>query len=235
MANIEIRVESERGCGFRQPGGTYLVSDGLAAHCERFPVELGICPVCHSGIKPARGWTWINPAALLGLNAFTSCGAFACVGCPMNGSHSKAGLLWVGEKFYPTTADFNREADRMGVSRRISAIPKDFEVGKTWVLFAHRKAIENVCDVCNGLGNLDELTTDVDTECGKCDGEGKLYKSAIFHAFKPQRIEYVVKGTESENELDKLEERGFTLIKVVREQPSLLESSEIIQSSAAVN
>jgi hypothetical protein len=232
MANIEIRVEEERGCGFRKAGGMYLISDGLGAPCARFPVKLDVCPVCHSGIKPSRGWTWINPAGLLGFTEFTNCGGFACSGCPMNGSLDRAGLLWVGEKFYPTPAEFTHEAAKMGVSRRISAIPNDFKLGETWVLFAHRKAIVNDCEVCGGNIQLSD-----DTECGSCDGTGKKFMSGIFHAFKPLRIEYVVTGHESEDELDKLEKRGFTLVKVVPAQSSLMEAfeGETVQVSSAVN
>ena len=64
--NIQTIVnESERGCGFRKKGGLYLVSEGLAAPCGKLPIPLTVCPVCGQGIKPSRGWTWINGKKLV--------------------------------------------------------------------------------------------------------------------------------------------------------------------------
>jgi len=41
-------------------------------------------------------------------------------------------------------------------------------------------------------------------------------KAGIFHAFVPQRIEYILKGNETGEQLQDLEKRGFTLVKLVR-------------------
>ena len=41
------------------------------------------------------------------------------------------------------------------------------------------------------------------------------YKAGIVYAFRPERIEYVIKGNESTKELDKLVSRGITLVKVI--------------------
>jgi hypothetical protein len=116
----------------------------------------------------------------------------------------RVGLLWVGEKYYPTAQEFTREANFMGTSKRISAIPKDIEVGKTWVYLAHRKAISKI------------------TEKGEIE-----FAPGIFRAFRPERIEYVVKGTETEEELEKLEKRGLTLIKVIRDIDAQLKIEEV--------
>lgn len=75
----------------------------------------------------------------------------------------------------------------LGVSRRIAAIPRDFKLGETWVWLAHRRAIS------------------------KADG---TETAGVFRMFRPQRIEYVVNGTETEEELNRMEERGFTLVEV---------------------
>jgi len=42
-----------------------------------------------------------------------------------------------------------------------------------------------------------------------------IYEKGLFYAFKPTAIEYVVKGTETEQELLDKEKRGFTLVKIV--------------------
>ena len=50
--------------------------------------------------------------------------------------------MWVGERFY-TPRSFILEAERLGVSKLVSALPKGLEIGKTKVLLAHRKAWKN--------------------------------------------------------------------------------------------
>ena len=97
--------------------------------------------------------------------------------------------MWVGEKHYKTPGHFLKEANSMGISKRIATVPRDFVVGETWIMLAHMKAV--------------------------IDPHGKEEpKPGIFRAFRPTAIEYVVTGKEAEAELDKMEERGFTLVDV---------------------
>jgi hypothetical protein len=196
MATIETRHEAKRGCGYRKPGGLYLVSSGLLRPCGRLPIKLEICPTCNNGIKPARGWTWINFASLAADRPCLSEKMY-CIGCLLAPADSKipdgweltrAGLIWVGEKFYKTPREFASEAAHMGVSRRVTNLPRDFKVGETVILFAHRKAIEN---------------------------EDGSFTAAIFQAFRPAAVEYVVKEDDDAEKLERLEERGFTLVRVI--------------------
>ena len=53
----------------------------------------------------------------------------------------RVGLLWIGESFYPRPVDFLNEAANLGISRRLSKVPRAYKAGETWVLFAHPKAI----------------------------------------------------------------------------------------------
>jgi hypothetical protein len=77
----------------------------------------------------------------------------------------RAGLLWIGERFYPSPSHFIAESDSLGISRRLSAIPRDLEIGKTWVFLAHPRA-----DFVDGA-----------------DAAG------VFRIFKPERLERIVK------------------------------------------
>jgi hypothetical protein len=205
---IEIRNDQKRGCGYRKPGGLYLVSDGPGVPCGRLPVALERCPTCDQGIKPSRGFTWVDAGEIM---TKRSCAAKAaqCMACPtITGRH---GLIWVGEQFYPSPEAWTREAATQGVSRRIGALPKDFQLGETWVLVAHRKAIPVV--PCGEAVDL------VDT-CGRRTGHlgehhrDREYIPGVFHAFKPSAIEYVVRGDETPEELDALAKRGITPVKV---------------------
>jgi hypothetical protein len=202
---ITTKVEGARGCGYRK-NGIYLVSDGPGTACMKLPIPLGVCPTCSCGIKATRGFTWIN-SNLFEDRKCPKPGEGVCVGCPMNWKNVRMGLIWVGGRFYDRPEKFTREANAMGVSRRISQVPKDFKLGDTWIALAHRKAISMLPP--EGMG----------TE--------PLERAAVFHAFRPTRIEYVVRGDESEEEIERLEKRGFTLVKVIRDidtTPKIFES-----------
>lgn len=204
MATIQARHEGPRGCGYRKKGGLYLVSGKLAAPCGKLPCNLHVCPTCGQGFKPFRGWGWIDAVAAMGEKECAEHGGDTgrrCRQghgfCPLSDRELRergtwpAGLIWVGEKYYPTVESFTAEAAKQGISRRIKAVPKDFVLGETWVFFAHRKAGR-------------------DAEGNECP--------ALFQFFKPTAIEYVVKGDETEEELDRMEQRGIVLVDV-KEMP----------------
>lgn len=199
-AKVISKVVATRGCGRRKPGGLYMVSDGLGAPCGKLPLPLTRCPCCGHGIKFCRGWTWIEPKPLFdAVKCERSAGQ--CGFCPLSQwpDGERAGLLWIGEKFYATPGDFAREADLMGVSRRIQSVPRGFEIGKTWVLLAHIRGIVNATF-----------------------GETATTTPAIFRAFKPSAIEYVVTGDETEEKLEQLAARGFTLVRDIEPQTQAL-------------
>lgn len=189
---IKTVHDKERGCGWRKPGGLYLRSDGLLAECGRLPLVLERCPCCGAGVKPTRGWTWVNPR-LLFKDRPCSQARERCMLCRLNDAAlpERAGLLWIGGQFYKRPDDWISEVRSQGVSRRIHALPKGFEVGKTLVLAAHRQ---------------DHLANDQRT-----------WVPAVFHAFVPTAVEYVVKGTETESQLQLMEKRGITPVKVIRD------------------
>lgn len=200
---IETRIEGKRGCGYRKPGGLYLVGPPTGQDCCKLPFPLNICQCCGAGIRPARAWTWVDSTALIGDEVCTHPRGLEwqhdpshqAKPCPLENGLGTAGLVWIGEKFYPTPEIFLQEAREMGISRRIGAVPKDFKLGETWVLLAHRKG----CVVDN-------------------DGEQDL-GAAIFSVFKPTAVEYVVKGDETEEDLERIVKRGLTPIVVKNRVP----------------
>ena len=204
-----------RGCGHRKVGAVYLVGTGLADHCDRLPLALPeMCPCCGAGIKQARGWTWVNGERLLGGNHKLArnpipptndigllCDEDKCAVCRPAMLGERCGLLWVGKASY-TPGSFIKEAQDMGVSKRISQIPKGLEFGKTWVLLAHPEA---------------------------CPPEGKVEfgqdppqpRPGIFYCFKPTAVEKIVNESQAEDkaEMDKLEKRGITPVVVPDDDP----------------
>jgi hypothetical protein len=191
-----MAIEPQRGCGYRKVGGLYLVTMGAGRPCGKLPIRCGVCPTCHGGIKPNRGWTWIDPVPLFGT---MGCDRPAeCVSCPLAGTNlanlGPIGLIWVGEKFYPKPADFVAEANRLGISRRIPAVPKGLHIGETWVCFAHRK---------------------VDFPRMAEPGPG------LFYLAKPERLEKIVTESQSRDleAMAKLAERGITPVVVPDSDP----------------
>ncbi len=162
MLNVEISREEKRGCGYRKPAkdgvGIYLMSGQTSEPCERLPFPLDVCPCCGAGIKFSRAFTWVNAPALFDPEIIPICYCFNAdrkayndlsgghhhASCPLcNPSihpEGKAGLLWVGEKFY-SPRSFMQEVAKMGISKKIPAIPHGFEIGKHWIFLAHIKAI----------------------------------------------------------------------------------------------
>lgn len=200
-----MAVEKRRACGFRKVGGLYLVSEGLGAPCCKMPILLHICPTCNHGIKQSRGWTWIDPKPFTaGACASQPAEPFATTlqlltGGPLctlapntcNPLSDKVGLLWIGEAFYKTPSAFQIEAAEMGVSRRITAVPRGFEVGKHWVFLAHPKVKEN--PPAN-------------------PGDDVTWTPGVFRIFKPTAIEKILTESMAQDadEMAKLAKAGIT-------------------------
>lgn len=226
---VTVSVEGKRGCGYRKKGGLYLIGEGIALPCKLLPKELTVCPTCGAGIKFSRGWTKINPRALFALKKADEAIArdmnrAVCPPCPHDfcpgprwALEERAGLMWVGAKFYPTLEDFIQEAEKVGISKRIKSVPREFEIGKTWVLLAHIKAYRRPCPKIDLEGHSKVF-------CKLCDN-GFIYSPGIFYAFNPKRVEKVVDEETPKEEIKKLEDRGITpvIVKKKEEQEQLVE------------
>lgn len=211
LEDVEVSYEGKRGCGYRKGGGLYLVSSGTMEPCGKLPIRCEVCPTCGEGIRVARGFTWVDGDKLCDPEPHGD--PSHQLGCPLASPIGRAGLIWIGEKFYPTTLEFQREARELGVSRRITAVPRDFVVGETLVLLGHRKAIRDACPDCGDRAESEG--------CETCDEERVVFAPGIFTAFRPRAVEYVCKGEETEEELDALLERGIKPVRVEERQTEL--------------
>jgi hypothetical protein len=208
-----MAVEPKRGCGYRKVHGLYLVGGGIGVPCDRLPFELLVCSCCGQGIKQALGWTWIDVAKffngqhndMLSLDIPCRCAKGGCPLCAYPESMGKAGLLWIGEKFYKTPQHFIKEGTELGFSRRIKAVPHKFKVGETWIMLAHSKAVSRT-----------ETIQDAD---GSHDVE--VFKPGIFYVWLPQRVEKICVESDRDNteEMDKLSKRGITPVFVPDDDP----------------
>lgn len=217
-----MSVEKARGCGYRKIGGIYMVSGAFSATCDRLPLELSVCPCCGQGIKQSLGFTWVDPNKLFGGN-HNSGGAYSHCACPSSCAvcnpvlfGEKAGLMWVGKKFYKTTADFLKESAEMGISKRIRAVPRDFKVGETWLLLAHPEAVKK--DVIRLVDVKDEELREEMIQNGET--ERAVYAPGIFAAFRPERVEMLIQESKATvEELEALKKRGITPIIVPDNDP----------------
>ncbi len=197
-----MAIEGKRGCGYRKVGGMYFVGTGIAVGCHRLPFPLNVCPVCGAGIHFSRGYTWIQADKLFGIcEPLESCACLAAVResgliCPVcDPPADRAGLLWVGQAYY-SPGSFIAEALEMGVSKRIAQVPREFKVGETWVYLAHKHAVTNQSDLGFGSDTAESNST-----------------PGIFYAFRPQRIEKLIRKSDASDEtIEALKKRGITAI-----------------------
>lgn len=199
-SRIQEVIEVERGCGYRKEGGMYLVNYGGAFNCGKLPIPLTVCPVCGEGIRPSRAPRMLENPAALWLSIPCKPEETKCFMCPLGRIFGPTLLIWVGKEYYPTPHDFNKEADSLGISRRIAAIPRGFKLGETWVLLAHERAITRL-----EIGQEPSITP------------------GIFKAFKPERIEVVCTGDETPQQIDDYIARGLTPVIMKREQQLTIE------------
>jgi hypothetical protein len=212
---IETRYESSRGCGLRdEPGGMYLVGSGAVRDCGKLPVSLeslNYCPNCGEMlpvdymIKFTRAPRMLHNPELLWSRI--PCENGRCETCPLSNAFESgpALLVFVGAEHYPTVKDFTDEAIRMGISRRIPVVPKEFIPGKTWVMLAHTKAVVEQKPIWREDTGQMALVPRIET----------VYSPGIFGMFLPDRIEVVVTGNESNEKIEDYLDRGLTPVRII--------------------
>jgi hypothetical protein len=144
-----------------------------------------------------------------------------CMACPAGDldDEDKIGLIWVGKQFY-SPRSFSEEAERAGVSKRISQKPKWMKL-PCWVFVAHNDAIRVTCrgdDGCGGKGWIGKNATD-GKKCETCGGEGKISHAGVFFMFRATRFEKVIADTMTLAKREKLQKQGFKLVEVPANDP----------------
>ena len=191
-----MAVEAARSCGYRKVGGLYLVGGGsIIRQCDRLPYKIENCPTCGGGLKFSRGWTWLDWRVYAGDHP--GCHDNMNNNCPLcqpKADNQPYGLIWIGEKFYSPDA-FVKESLQLGISRRIpftgeiQRAPKLLKLGQTWVVFAHKHVIP----------------------LGKDEHNVEIFAPAVFHAFRPERLELLVWQKDAISErIAELEKAGIT-------------------------
>jgi hypothetical protein len=178
----------KRGCGYLQAGGLYLMSGKLGAPCDRLYFPIPVCPVCGETIRFSRGIQKINALKLFGEHKNCKDETKPCPVCQPQ--EEGTFLMWVGDKYY-TPEEFVEEAKTLGVSKRINYVPKEFEVGKSWLVLAHQKAILSQ------------------------DKEGPKQKPGIITAIRPTKLVKVLKENQATpDQVAELEEQGIDVMPI---------------------
>jgi hypothetical protein len=214
-----VAVEPRRGCGFRKIGGLYLVAGGLGAPCDRLPFPLDRCRTCGGGVKFTRGHTWLRPDFFQRHDAHECTDGGPCPVCRNCEDFGPHLLLWVGRGHY-SPESYLDESHRLGVSRRLSALPKGLVVGETWVLLAHPDAVpvkEKRCTVCNFLEKSHHPGAPADV-CSSY--QAPKPSPGIFCAFVPRAVELILKASDATPErIEKEKKRGVTVVAVPDDDP----------------
>ena len=194
--------EPQRRRGYRKVGGLYLVSDpGSSAPCDRLPMPIVPCPCCGEQPRFHRSIAMIDPFVLWGNHLDLATGRRCSETDAMCAPADKGFLMWVGNEY--TVENFQEEADRLGVSKRIPAIPRDIEVGVDWVYLAKRQIIPESAQMW--------LPGQVQEKAG--------YGPGVFEAFQPARIEKIVADLTPADEMAGLEAQGITPVVVPHDSP----------------
>lgn len=202
---VQISFEQERECGFREIGGVYLRgARQLGMTDSNMPLPLASImegfQVPHSMgwerlVNPSRFWDHIvDPNFLL------------------YGLKEDAILTWVGEQYY-SPAESIAEAEELqadglprGFSRRVNfkSLPEGVVPGKTWVLLAHIKGMT----FAHWKERAEQFGFDVSKHEVLFGANGFVH--AIFSAFILDRVEYILSGDETQEEVDAIVAKGFS-------------------------
>ena len=212
-----ISYEVERGCGMRKVGGLYLVSPPTGISCGRFPIHTTVFPTCSAGIRPARGFTWVDGDVIRDMAPLCPEMEYeievaaiearprgeCCTDCPMSPDYPRniytAGLIWIGTMHYPDPQAFEREGAVMGFSRRLpgNRLPRGFDIGNTWVFLGHKFAVAPW-----KVQGYDPST----------DKDNLKMEPGIFGIWRPTAAEKVVDEDYDSDEVARLERRGIDAV-----------------------
>jgi len=176
-------------------------------HGERKNIS---CPTCGEMME-IGGWGYVCNSCGTEVKAAEHKECTDGEGCPICNPPEKAYMLWVGEKFY-TPQSFIEEAQRLGVSKAVATIPRDFEIGKTIVYLAHRKAAKMMVKDPSTLTGYREVEI-----------------PGVFASFRPTHFEMLVKKSDFEKNREKyleMEEKGIKIIVVPDNYEEMVKKAE---------
>lgn len=194
---IKDVFDEERGCGFREEGGLYMRLDNVVFHpCGRALIPIVPCDCCGLALKQSRGFQWFNPQKIIASQLDLQI------------------LELLGDETRLESCGRNCRSCKFGMATPMQA-------GLIWIGAEHYPTIADFRIEAMTLGISRRIPT---VPKGFKVGEDVVYlahphgitkdQPAIFTAFVPSAIEYVVKGDEEEDDLRKMIENGITPVRV---------------------
>lgn len=214
--------DQKRLCGWRHPG-FYITSKAMSRECGKFPLALAPCDCCGLQVKLTRGLQKVNVHNLFAKADCDSDRIF-CRLCLANRTEWGY-LIGIGHKHYKHHQLFESEAMEQGVSKRIAfPLPRDFKVGESVVLLGHPKVFVDLVPESTIELPVPEIDEDAPQKAlpmidGNALTTGRMIAKdipAVIMAFIPERVEYVVGGSEPLSFLQTLFDQGVTLVNVHR-------------------
>jgi hypothetical protein len=186
MLLIHDRIEKARLNGYRKPGDLYLIGRLVNFQCCKLPLELNKNLLPRKGLLPLPEEVQypLPFAERLANNPEPDCNTKAC--SIFLGKNQFAGMIWISEIDYSHAAMWISEARTEGIQIQIPGnvyLHGAIEIGKSWIMLAHRKAI---VDYSEGAGGW------VNDETGLAETAIK-YRPGFFTMFQVQGMEYVMK------------------------------------------
>ena len=173
-------VEEIRGCGYRKVGGMYFAAaPGKGFRCDQLPFVLTECHCCGFTPRVKRGYSYLT-SKYFQPHEDCRCNSKCPICKPEQYEGERFLVMRISSRYYKTPEEYIEEAGTSGVSLRTSSLPKNLELGKTWILLSHAKA---------GTTTNDE-------------GE-EIPCPAIFFVFRPEAIEKLIWDKDATDEFFK--------------------------------
>jgi hypothetical protein len=208
LLTIRDRVEKARLNGYRIPGQLYLVGTLVNYQCCKIPLELSKDIIPKLGLLPVPMSIKEKELPYHDCIAVPVCHQDSCA---IFSQKKFCGMMWVNEKDYPGAAFFVSEARTQPIQMRIKHLSCNIQIGASWVLLAHRKAIVDYSDGAGGW---------INEETGQAETAIK-YKPGMFTMFRVDAVEYLVTEKDLQGSAVKylydMQKGGVTLVKVTQE------------------
>ena len=234
-----MAVEAKRGCGYRKVNGTYLVGNAAGVPCDRLPLILEVCPTCSHGIKQSRGWTWVEPGALVGGPHYLP----RLTDGPDAQGHCIYSYDWMCEE--GTHHDTQPAKCWFCADPASAGLPWDYQgprrVGLLWIGEKFYSTVEEFLleGWHQGLSRrvhalprgfvvgqtyimLAHPKAVPQVQIKKADEliPGIIYRPGVFYLWLPQRVERLLPESKRDSEeVADLEKRGFTIVYVPDDDP----------------
>jgi hypothetical protein len=172
---IDETIEAKRRFGWREPGTWWLAGGQIWTEefCGRLPMEQqDHCQYCGFRLIKRFGWKWIEPRVIVDRYPCNRPPGLCVDACPFYPTRERVGLVWL-PRYYSGARQWYEECQEAGPLLKIDKLPD------------------------GGVNFNDEIDGDLVYVYYRAF-RPKKEQGSIVAAYKPDRLEYVVKDSDSE-------------------------------------